>query len=61
MEDVTVGNLDELMSCTDCYAVTKKADVEKHYEWHERSVRDAVAASVVVVNDLDSPEAPAEA
>jgi transcription initiation factor TFIIIB Brf1 subunit/transcription initiation factor TFIIB len=51
MEDVSVDNVDELISCADCYAVVKKGDVEKHYEWHARAVRDAVAASVVVVSD----------
>jgi hypothetical protein len=51
MEDVTVDKLDELISCADCYAVVKKHDLEKHYEWHGRAVRDAVAASVVVVAD----------
>jgi hypothetical protein len=57
MEDVSVDNVDELISCADCYAVVKKGDVEKHYEWHSRAVRDAVAASVVVVADaVDAAE-----
>jgi hypothetical protein len=57
MEDPSVDNVDELISCADCYAVVKKGDVEKHYEWHARSVRDAVAASVVVVADaVDAAE-----
>ncbi len=51
MEDATVDNVEELISCADCYAVVKKGDVDKHYEWHARAVRDAVAASVVVVAD----------
>ena len=51
MEDVTVDTVEQLISCTDCYAVVKHGDLEKHYEWHARAVRDAVAASVVVVSD----------
>lgn len=58
MEDVTVDNVDELISCADCYSVVKKGDLERHYEWHGRAVRDAVAASVVVVSDAaDAAEA----
>jgi hypothetical protein len=52
MEDVSVESVDELVSCADCYAVVKGGDLEKHYEWHSRAVRDAVAASVVVVADV---------
>ncbi len=51
MEDASVNSLDELISCADCYGVVKKVDMQKHYEWHARAVRDAVAASVVVVSD----------
>jgi hypothetical protein len=58
MEDVSVDSVGELVSCTDCYAVVKGGDLAKHYEWHERAVRDAVAASVVVVADaVDAAEA----
>jgi hypothetical protein len=51
MEDVSVESVDELVSCADCYAVVKGGDLERHYEWHSRAVRDAVAASVVVAAD----------
>jgi hypothetical protein len=40
MEDATVDNVEELISCADCYAVVKKGDVDKHYEWHARAARD---------------------
>jgi hypothetical protein len=57
MEDLSVDDVHQLMSCSDCYAVVKTDDLDKHFEWHERAVRDAVAASVVVVSELPK-EAP---
>ena len=42
---------DDLASCTDCFAVVRREDQERHYAWHDRVLRDAAAAALVVVND----------
>ena len=51
VEDDTVTDQDDLASCTDCFAVVRREDQERHFAWHDRVLRDAAAAALVVVND----------
>lgn len=51
MDGDPVGVADDLVSCGDCFAVVRRADQERHFEWHSRALRDAAAAALVVVND----------
>jgi hypothetical protein len=53
--DDSVRDVNELVSCSDCFAAVKRNDLEKHFEWHQRSVRDAVAASIEVVSEIPEP------